>query len=91
MKCKEHPKYQARRHPVKTAKYPDGCPTCWGVWEHAKTDPKRLARTVNVELSLEEARLLALTLGSLIGKASGAQALVLQTLQVNLAQAVREA
>ena len=81
MKCK----------PVKTAKYPDGCPTCWGIWDHAKTDPKRLARTVNVEFSPEEARLLALTIGSVIGKVSGAQALVLQSLQASLVRAAREA
>lgn len=62
MKCKEHPKYQARRHPVKTVKYPDGCPTCWGIWEHAKTDSKRLVQTVNVELDQIEARRLLVAL-----------------------------
>lgn len=36
MKCKEHPSYKARRMPLKTTKYPDGCPGCWSVWENAK-------------------------------------------------------
>jgi len=62
MKCKEHPRYAAMRQPVKTQKHPDGCPTCWGVWEAAKTDPKRLAKTVTIELDVDEARALVLTL-----------------------------
>jgi|SRR5579885_499765 len=56
MRCKEHPKYQARRMPVKTVKYPDGCPTCWGIWEDAKTNKSRLVDTINVELDHAEAR-----------------------------------
>jgi hypothetical protein len=62
MKCREHPRYVATRKPTKTQKHPDGCPTCWGVWEAAKTDPRRLARTVTVELDMDEARVLVLTL-----------------------------
>ena len=62
VKCKEHPTYAARRHPVKTQKYPDGCPTCWGIWEHAKTDKKRLANTVSVEFGFNEARTLLMAL-----------------------------
>jgi len=63
MKCREHPRYLANRKPVKTQKHPDGCPTCWGVWEAAKTDPHRQARTVTIELEVDEARALVLTLG----------------------------
>lgn len=32
MKCKTHPKYQAKRKPMHTVKYPNGCPQCWKVW-----------------------------------------------------------
>lgn len=62
MKCKDHPKYAASRMPGKTMRYPDGCPTCWGVWEYAKTDKKRLAKSVTVELTVEEARAAVLAL-----------------------------
>lgn len=62
MKCKAHPRYVADRKPVKTQKHPDGCPTCWGAWEATKTDPKRLAKTVTIELDPDEARVLALTI-----------------------------
>jgi hypothetical protein len=62
MKCKEHLRYTATRHPVKTQKYPDGCPTCWGVWEDAKTNAKRRAKTVTVEFDPLEARRLLLLL-----------------------------
>lgn len=62
MKCKDHPKYAASRKPSKTMKFPDGCPTCWGVWEHAKNDKNRLAKSVVVELSVEEARAAVLAL-----------------------------
>lgn len=62
MRCKDHPKFAANRKPAKTMRFPDGCPTCWGVWEHAKTDNKRLAKTVTVELTVEEARAAVLAL-----------------------------
>lgn len=34
MKCKKHPKYQAKRKPRHTLKYPNGCPQCWKMWHH---------------------------------------------------------
>lgn len=64
MKCKQHPRYVAKRKPPKTVVHPDGCPTCWGVWEHAKTDPKRLVKVLNVELTPEEARVSVFALQS---------------------------
>lgn len=62
MRCKQHPSYEAKRHPVKTTRYPDGCPTCWGAWEAAKVDPKRRATTINLELMPDEARAMVLSL-----------------------------
>jgi len=81
MKCKEHPKYQARRMPMKTAKYPDGCPTCLGIWENAKTDPKRLAKTVTIELDHDEARAMALSLDALLSRGGKEAARTGQTLR----------
>lgn len=66
MRCAEHPRYGAKRQPVKTVKHPDGCPICWGVWEAAKVDPKKLLKTVNIELDPDEARTLALSLDALL-------------------------
>ena len=64
MRCKEHPAYEAKRHPARTTRHPDGCATCWGVWEAAKADPKNKASTVNVELTLDEARAVVLALNA---------------------------
>jgi hypothetical protein len=89
MKCKEHPRFTANRKPVRTQKHPDGCPTCWGVWEHAKTDPKRLAKTVTVELTLQQARVMVFALQS-VGWVGGEHGRALQPLMVMLAQAVRD-
>jgi len=66
MKCKEHTRYSATRMPKKTVKYPDGCPTCWGIWDAAKVDVKRRLRTVSVELTIEDARRAAIALDTLI-------------------------
>lgn len=33
VKCKEHPKYKAFRHPKRTTKYPQGCPVCVKLYE----------------------------------------------------------
>jgi hypothetical protein len=62
VRCKQHPRYAARQHPAKTAAFPDGCPTCWGAWEAAKSDKKRQARTVILELPIEEARVVVVAL-----------------------------
>jgi hypothetical protein len=51
-------------------RHPDGCPICWGVWEEAKTDPKKRLKMVNIELTKEEARVLALTLEQLMRRIS---------------------
>ena len=85
MKCKEHPRYAAMRKPVKTQKHPDGCPVCWGIWEKAKTDPRRAAKTVVVELDMDEARVLVLTLAR--NRSSGPMDHLYQI----LARAVRDA
>ena len=66
MKCKEHPRYAAMRMPTKTVRYPDGCPSCWGIWDAAKVDLKRRLRTVNVEMSIEDARRAVIALDTLI-------------------------
>jgi hypothetical protein len=29
MKCDIHPRYQAKRKPVKTKNHPNGCDRCW--------------------------------------------------------------
>lgn len=36
MKCKKHSKYQAKRKPMHTMKYPNGCPQCWKVWHDVR-------------------------------------------------------
>jgi hypothetical protein len=84
MRCKDHPKFAANRKPAKTMRFPDGCPTCWGVWEHAKTDKNRLATTVNVELTVEEARAAVVALARLQIPTS------VRALVVALARAVRD-
>ena len=60
MKCKQHPRYVPKRAPVKSVNNPDGCPTCLGIWEHAKADPKGLAAVI--EVPVEEARVMIHTL-----------------------------
>jgi hypothetical protein len=87
MKCKEHPRYVATRHPVKTQKHPDGCPTCWGVWEAAKTDPRRRANTVTVELDMGEARAMVL----LMSRGMGMDSALMDHFYQVLARAVRDA
>lgn len=66
MRCAAHPRYVPTRMPLKTAKNPDGCPTCWGIWERAKTDPKKALDTINIELTRDEARVLVLTLNRMM-------------------------
>ena len=84
MRCKDHPNYAASRKPSKTMRFPDGCPTCWGVWEHAKTDKRRLANSVTVELTVEEARAAVIALSKLQIPTS------VRALVVALARAVRD-
>lgn len=92
MKCKDHPRYTASRKPMKTMRFPDGCPTCWGVWEHAKTSKNRMAKTVVVELTVEEARRAVLALDRLLHHGNvDATSPALQALFAMLARATGEA
>lgn len=68
MKCKLHPKYTARYMPRKTTMHPDGCPTCWGIWEDAKTNKKYVLNTVTIEMSYEEARRAVLALDLVLAR-----------------------
>lgn len=88
MRCKAHPKYAAQRMPPKTIVNPDGCPTCWGIWEYAKTDPKRLAPMVAIELTHDEARRAALAF-SRVERAPEMSDPALQRLYQLLADATR--
>jgi len=93
MKCKEHPTYVPRRMPAKTVKYPDGCPTCIGLWESAKTDPKRLVKTVNIELTPEETRRTLISLDALLshgGRAAADNGPLLRRLYFMLSEALRQ-
>lgn len=91
VRCKEHPAYEAKRHPAKTTRYPDGCPTCWGVWEGAKVDPKRRATTVNLELMPDEARAMVLSLNTVLNGAGVPRtaASVLGSLMERLAKSLK--
>jgi hypothetical protein len=60
VKCKDHPRYAAKRKPLASVELPFGCPACWVIWEGAK------AGSVNVELTVEEARHLVLALHKLV-------------------------
>lgn len=44
IKCKQHPKYQAKRKPKSTNKYPAGCSKCWEMW-----NAKRMAKEICAE------------------------------------------
>lgn len=89
MRCAEHPRYGAKRQPVKTVKHPDGCPICWGVWEAAKVDPRKLVRTVNIEFTPEEARRLVLSLDVLIRRKDPDVVRLLTPVYAQLVQALR--
>jgi hypothetical protein len=79
MKCKEHPRYMAKRKPSASIEYPFGCPACWAVWDKSK------AGTVNVALSVEEARVAVVALHSIISSNPA-----LQQLFQALVQATKE-
>ena len=74
MKCKEHPTYAAMRKPRATMKHPDGCPTCWGLWETKKYDDDNHQASVVVDLSPEEARKIVLSLDYLLSRGGKAAA-----------------
>ena len=93
MKCKEHPRYVPTRKPKNTVKHPDGCPTCWRIWEHEVSDPRRLAGTVTIELLTEEARALVLALEQMLhhgGQIAALNGRIVRPFFHKLAQAVKE-
>lgn len=64
MKCKIHTTYVGKQEPTKTIAHPDGCPTCWEIFDSQSLT--NALSTVNIELTLEEARLFTVTLYSII-------------------------
>jgi hypothetical protein len=75
-------------------KNPDGCSTCWTIWEDAAHSPGRVLPTVVIELGIEEARVVALALNAMLHRASGgdvANAEVLRPFCNQLLRQVRDA
>lgn len=70
--------------------HPDGCPTCLGLWESAKFDTKKHLKTVNIELSQNEARTLVLALDMVMKKADPEAARPLQPFYMMVMRALKE-
>lgn len=41
IRCSEHKRYQAKRQPVGTKKHPNGCVTCWKIWNATRMEGGR--------------------------------------------------
>lgn len=72
MRCFLHAKYTGDNEPRPTMVHPEGCPTCWQVYDvvveqqRAKQRAPKQLPTVNVELALDEARVVVLALHQLL-------------------------